>query len=267
MSNFLTVLQFFVSRHCLRYAPLPGWNRSAHTLKQSAQFWHKVWSDCGCPTSGVLFQIKKNSKRRFKYEVRQLCHRRNHLQRENLATAISYSNSQEFWKQVKKLSKPSSGAMSSSSIIDGCNSDIEISNIFTSKLESLLNSVPDISRTNLQHCVKDSITPSALSSVFITQEIVYDSISQLKRNKNDGSVLSSNHFIYAKDVLSTSLSKLFPAMIRHGTVPTPYQDCILVPIPKPGKDPSCSDNYCPIALAPTLSKVFGVLFSNFSLAS
>ena len=242
--------------HCLRYAPLSGWNRSAHTLKQSAQFWHKVWSDCGCPTSGVLFQIKKNSKRRFKYEVRRLCRRRNYIQRENLATAISYSNPQEFWKQVKKLSKPSSGAMSSSSIIDGCNNDIEISNIFASKLESLLNSVPDTSRTNLQHQVKESITPSALSSVFITQEIVYDAISQLNRNKNDGPVLSSNHFIYAKEVLSTPLSKLFTAVIRHGTVPTPLRDCILVPIPKPGKDPSCSDNYCPIALAPTLSKVF-----------
>ena len=263
VSNFLTVLslmQSFVSPHIqghsLRYAPLSGWTRSAHTLKQSAQFWHKVWSDCGCPSSGVLFQIKKNSKRRFKYEVLRLRRRRNHIQHENLATAISYSNPQEFWKQVKKLSKPSSGAMSSSSIIDGCNNDIEISNIFASKLESLLNSVPDTtSRTSLQHRVKESITSSALSSVFITQEIVYDAISQLKSNKNDGSVLSSNHIIYAKDVLSTPLSKLFTAMIRHSTVPT-LRDCILVSIPKPGKDQSCSDNYCPIALAPTLSKVF-----------
>ena len=97
--------------------------------------------------------------------------------------------------------------MSSSRIIDSCNNDIKISNIFASNLESLLNSVPDTSRTNLQHRVKESITSSALSSVFITQEIVYDAISQLKRNKNDGSILSSNHFIYAKDVLSTPLSK------------------------------------------------------------
>ena len=112
------------------------------------------------------FQIKKNSKRRFKYEVRRLRRHRNHIQCENLANAISYSNPQEFWKQVKKLSKPSSGAMSSSSIIDGCNNDIEISSIFASKLESLLNSVPDTSRTNLQHRVKESITPSALSCCY-----------------------------------------------------------------------------------------------------
>ena len=65
--------------HRLRHGPLSGWNRSAHTLKQSAQFWHKLWSDCGCPTSGVLLQIKKNSKRRFKYEVRRLRHRQNHI--------------------------------------------------------------------------------------------------------------------------------------------------------------------------------------------
>ena len=64
----------------------------------------------------------------------------------------------------------------------------QLSNIFASKLESLLNSVPDTTfRTNLQHHVKESITPYALSSVFITQEIFYDSISQLKRSKNDGS--------------------------------------------------------------------------------
>ena len=34
------------------------------------------------------------------------------------------------------------------------------------------------------------------------------------------------------------------------------RDCILQPIPKPGKDASSSDNYRAIALAPTLSKVF-----------
>ena len=115
--------------HRLRHGPLSGWNRSAHTLKQSAQFWHKVWSDCGCPTSGVLLQIKKNSKRRFKYEVRRLRRRQNHIQRENLATALSHRSPQEFWKQVKKLSKSSSGTMSSSSVVDGSNNDIEISNI------------------------------------------------------------------------------------------------------------------------------------------
>ena len=51
---------------------LSGWNNATLSLKQSARFWHKVWTECGCPTTGVLFQIKKNSKRGFKCEVRRL---------------------------------------------------------------------------------------------------------------------------------------------------------------------------------------------------
>ena len=39
-------------------------------------------------------------------------------------------------------------------------------------------------------------------------------------------------------------------------MPNSLRDCILQPIPKPGKDLFNSDNYRPIALAPTLSKVF-----------
>jgi hypothetical protein len=48
---------------------------------------------------------------------------------------------------------------------------------------------------------------------------------------------------------------LFTAMLRHGYVPNSLRDCILQPIPKPGKDYSNSDNYRPIALALTLSKI------------
>ena len=61
----------------------------------------------------------------------------------------------------------------------------------------------------------------------------------------------SNHFIYA---LCDLLSQLFTAMLRHGIIPDSIRDCILVPIPK--RDPSSLNSYHPIALAPSLSKVF-----------
>ena len=56
--------------------------------------------------------------------------------------------------------------------------------------------------------------------------------------------------------LTGVLSRLFTAMLRHGYIPECLRDCILKPILKPGKDPSNSDSYRPIALAPTLSKLF-----------
>ena len=39
-------------------------------------------------------------------------------------------------------------------------------------------------------------------------------------------------------------------------MPEPLRDCVLQPVLKQGKDPCNSDSYRPIALAPTLSKVF-----------
>ena len=45
------------------------------------------------------------------------------------------------------------------------------------------------------------------------------------------------------------------SFVIHGYMPAALRDCTLVPIPKPRKDPTLSDNYRPIALAPNLSKV------------
>ena len=78
---------------------------------------------------------------------------------------------------------------------------------------------------------------------------------QLKKGKSDGLGLLSDVFMYAKNILSNPLSQPFTAVVRHCYVPKLLRDCILQLIPKPGKDPTCSDNYRPIALAPTLSKV------------
>ena len=53
---------------------------------------------------------------------------------------------------------------------------------------------------------------------------------------------------------SSPLSQLFTAVVRHGYLPKLLRDCILQLIPKPGKT-QLADNYRPIALATTLSKV------------
>ena len=75
-------------------------------------------------------------------------------------------------------------------------------------------------------------------------------------NKSDGTQPVSNHFTCASSALTQPLSKRFTAMLWHGYVPESLRDCVLQPILKPGKDPSDSDNDCPIALASILSKIF-----------
>ena len=51
---------------------LVGWKDGVSSLKEATNFWHKVWVEAGCPSSGVLFSIKKNAKSRYKYAHRRL---------------------------------------------------------------------------------------------------------------------------------------------------------------------------------------------------
>lgn len=64
-SSFLAILQQ-ASTQCLphtrkRKSCVPDWNVSANKLKQSAIFWNCVWLHCGSPSSGVVYQIKRNA--------------------------------------------------------------------------------------------------------------------------------------------------------------------------------------------------------------
>ena len=144
-----------------------------------------------------------------------------------------------------------------SPVIDGHSNDKDVADIFSSKLEHLLNSgySPD-TRSDLLSLLDSSLSASDLTSIQISPSVVSESLNRLKLSKSDGTKLSSNQFICASPVLPELLSNLFTAMLLHGYVPDSLRDCILQPILKPGKDPSTSDNYRPIALTPTLSKVF-----------
>ena len=66
-------------------------------------------------------------------------------------------------------------------------------------------------------------------------------------------VLRSNHFIHALPVIELFVADLFTSIFIMVICPV-LRDCILVPVPKEDKDLTLSDNYRPVAIAPTLSK-------------
>ena len=84
---------------------VPGWNTAACLYKEKANFWHAVWKQAGSPTSGVLHQIKKSSRSRYKYEVRHLRRHEEFIGREKMAAALASSNSKSFWQQVHRVSQ------------------------------------------------------------------------------------------------------------------------------------------------------------------
>ena len=143
--------------------------------------------------------------------------------------------------------------------IDGVSGDNNIANLMASKVEKILNthcikSCADL-HSDLHSLYNSSLSSSQLQDVFVSNDDVVDAIGCIAAHKSDASGLSSEHLKLAAPVISDFVSALFTAILRHGYMSKCFRDCILVPIPKSGKDASCSDNYRPIALASTLSKV------------
>ena len=158
----------------------PGWNVNARLLKGKANFWYNVCRQAGCPTSGVLFQIKRSAKSRYKYEVRHLRWREQFIRREKMAAALVSGNSRSFWQQVHRVNKPklSTPVMS----VDGISGADNISWLFSTKLSA------------------DDLTRFLVS---------------VKCFKSDGSAVLSDHFIQALPAIRGFIAMLFTAILRH----------------------------------------------------
>ena len=174
-----------------------------------------------------------------------------------IGSTLSDARYRDFWKEVCLLKRNTCGSHCNHSSIDGLSSNNDIASAFAYKLKQLPKSSSDPSVYDRLSAELDSmIVSSDLASVSVSPAIVSEALSLLKHGKGDGSNLSSDHFLFCSEVIMPFLSQLFTCMIRHGYVPSVLRNCVLQPLLKPGKDPCKSDNYRPIALAPTLSKMF-----------
>ena len=127
-------------------------------------------------------------------------------------------------------------------------------NCFLSKLQGILNSQDASRRHSLLAFLSTSLSTVDLAGLSVSEECVNDTFAHLKGGKSDGTAIVSDHLIHALPDVRRSLALLFTSILRHGYMPKPLRNCILVPISKANKDSSNSDNYRPISLAPTLSK-------------
>ena len=48
---------------------IPGWSDQVLSYQKSARFWNKLWVDAGCPSTGVLFEVRKIMKAKYKINM------------------------------------------------------------------------------------------------------------------------------------------------------------------------------------------------------
>ena len=196
----------------LSYLPqvkLTGWKDFAGNQKHSANFWHRIWSEAGCPSSGVLFQIKKHKKSRYKHEVRRLKRKQNLVQ-EKLAGLSARKKMRDFWSQIRKLNvtRPTS-----SPIVDGLSDSKGIADLFASKFADVLNTHSSVTHDTFRSLVSSSVNSSHLSEIYFSDEDVLEAISQLKPRKSDNDGICSEHLKYASSAVAKPLAILFTSVV------------------------------------------------------
>ena len=204
-----------------------------------------MWVEASCPPNGVLFQIKKKSKTRFKYAVRKIRRQQNYIKRAQLSNTFKCKSSREFWARVKRLTRHKTSTPTS--IIDGVSGDNNIAELWASKLKDLLNTNHN-SWEDFSDYISSNISFASLSELIVTPMDVRRSLLNLKSGKKDVDNLSSDHLCHAAPAIAAPLAALFTCILRHGYILSSFHNCTVIYIPKGYKDASCSSNYCDIAL-------------------
>ena len=141
-------------------------------------------------------------------------------------------------------------------MVDGVSDPSSIADLMALRLRNLLNIHSPSSRDSLYDSLNLSLSDSQLQDIVVTEEDVMPAIvHSFKTGKVDSDGVSSQHLKLAAPVIASTFVSLVTACLRHGYMPKLFRDCTLIPIPKNNTDSSCSQNYRPIALASTFSKV------------
>ena len=86
---------------------------------------------------------------------------------------------------------------------------------------------------------------------------ILDALKDIKFGKSSGiDSISAEHFVFAHSRIHVLLSLLFSAFVMHGYLPSMFIKTAIVPITKnKTRDTSDKNNYRPIALVTTASKI------------
>ena len=193
-----------------------------------------------------------NYKKRYKFEVHRIKHRRQYLIRDRIAHSFAKRKKDSFWLDVKSINKFNTRFFP---VVYGVNGDTIIANAFASKFSAVLNKhSTTYSYTIPLATIQSSLTESHLSALSVFHNQITEAISLLKSRKSDAFGVTSEDLKYASPVIANVIS-FFTAILRHGYMPLSVRDSVLVPILEGNKDATDSSNYRPIALSSTFSKI------------
>ena len=236
-----------------------GWSEQVQALKDSALLWHRIWKENDSPAAGLLFDIRKTTRRKYHEALKRVKADADRLQATRMAEGLASNTRRDLWTEVKKVR----GGQKSRKV-QVMDDRRDICTVFGEKYNSLYNSVPydaeemDILKYSVDGLVENRCgNLSCYANHKVSPLAIDRAIKKLKPGKSDGSQrLYTNHLKLASRTLHSYLATAFTALLMHGVIPPDFEASTLIPIPKcANKSLSNSENYRAIAMSSVIGKV------------
>ena len=230
------------------------WSVALDEFKTASIDTFNLWSSCGKPRSGSVFEAMKDAKYRYKLAVRDAVRVYENRFSDELYDHLLTKDMNSFWKiWSAKICKK----ITSVNCVDGKTASLDIANVFSDKF-SFAGS------TSQSHSATFVPTDRFKTQEFTVEEVDRVIFQHMKRGKAAGfDNLTLEHLTFSHPSLVTHLCRLFNLCLKHGYVPSEFGRGIVVPLVKDKHgDLSSSDNYRGITISPVLSKVFELCLFN-----
>ena len=240
---------------------LMNWNNIVQPYKDKSIFWYDVWRSSGCPAHGQLADLRRFSRTRYHWAIRQARKDEKQFIINETADQLNNKKFNEFWNTIRKLNGSNKVI---ASVVDGKTSDIDISNRFRDIYKDLYNNFKDHEFKAIINKVDNLVNKQCNSGKCasahchdIDSPTVKNAIFKLKTNKDDEVYgISTENFINGTNLVFQKLSQLITVMIKHGFASEIVNTSFIKPIPKNNqKSISDSNNYRAISKNTIFSKI------------
>ena len=226
---------------------VPGWSEHVKPYAEENRFWSYQWKAFGKPTSGLVYENMRYSRKQYTYAVRRLKNCNNIIQNDRFLGSLVQGGC-DIFKEIKRYrGKPNS----ISSRIDDEVGPKDISNHFANIYKTLYNRVDNGTKLEcISNKVMSGIDDTCTKQLDrINEALVQQALLKLKSNKRDALFNTvSDCYINGPPELIQHLTVLIKMFLVHGFVPPSILVCTLMPLVKDKfGDTTASNNYRAIA--------------------
>lgn len=230
---------------------VPGWNERAKELNYAVRDAVFQWNVAGKPRGGQLAVVMRIAKSRFRRELAFLRENEQQLRAQALLTKLREGKCKDFWKEIRALNPKKDSLPLTVAGVTGVDN---IARVWGEHFRDIANSVAtDENREWVQGAISNTPVVNETISVAEVRAIVRG----LKNNKAVGNDdIPGEVYKHASHRLITVLALFLSGCIRAKQLPRDVMHVIVIPLLKcKTKDPSDINNYRPIAIATSISKV------------